>query len=481
MSTTRTQPKRPRARAEKPARDLRRLWRLLLAVLAPIPALALAASILISPYRVGAAFPEVLAGVAADPGRAQLALWFGLIFTFTVIPSTFALAWASRRGAPWLSLVGGVLTLVGFTVGFNLPGSGAGALVTAQKGLDHSQVTAIANAIWQQPIVTFSLVVFLAGTSVGMLILAVGLWRSRAAARWAPIVLAVSVPLHLLGLGGTVGTAFSWILTAVASVGVAQALIRTSDDDFDLPPLARGLDEVASTTGPTRDARSGWRILLAVTTPWVALYVALARYLMPYDMGDTPEAIFAGMVAHPGYESVTSWIGVLLVPTCVSGVVAVAWLSRRRSPVITTVGLLLAFTGFVALFASDSFGSLISQVVAAYPELDAGTAYALGSGMEMSAVSNITGLVFVLGHLVGTVILGIALFRAHAVPSWIAIALAVSQPIHLLSVMTGNRPLDLVGWGATALGFAAAGWVLLHTKNDDFDLPPLQSVVKVVR
>ena len=210
----------------------------------------------------------------------------------------------------------------------------------------------------------------------------------------------------------------------------------------------------------------------------MALYVALARYLMPYDMGDTPEAIFAGMVAHPGYESVTSWIGVLLVPTCVSGVVAVAWISRRRSPVITTVGLLLAFTGFVALFASDSFGSLISQVVAAHPELDAGTAYALGSGMEMSAVSNITGLVFVLGHLVGTVILGIALFRAHVVPSWIAIALAVSQPIHLLSVMTGNRPLDLVGWGATALGFAAAGWVLLHTKNDDFDLPPLQSVAE---
>ncbi len=178
------------------------------------------------------------------------------------------------------------------------------------------------------------------------------------------------------------------------------------------------------------------------------------------------------MVAHPGYETVTSWIGVLLVPTCVSGVVAVAWLSRRRTPRLTTVGLLLAFAGFVALFAGDSFGTLIPQVVAANPALDAETAYALGSGMEMSAVSNLTGLVFVLGHLIGTVILGIALYRARAVPSWIAIALAVSQPIHLLSVMTGNRPLDLVGWGSTALGFAAAGWVLLHTANDDFDLPP---------
>jgi hypothetical protein len=304
-----------------------------------------------------------------------------------------------------------------------------------------------------------------------LLLLAVALWRSRVTPRWAPIALAVSVPLHLLGLGGTVGTAASWVLTAVGYVGVARALVRMSDDEFDLPPLASGAQGASARAAGRSDARSGWRVLLAVTTPFVPLYVALARYLMPYDMADTPEGIFAGMVQHPGYESVAAWVGVLLVPTCVSGVVAVAWLSRRHAPVLTTVGLTLAFLGFVALFASDSFGSLIPQVVAAHPELDAGTAYALGSGMEMSAVSNVTGLVFVLGHLTGTVVLGIALFRSHVVPQWIALALAVSQPIHLLSVMTGNRPLDLLGWGSTALGFAAAGWVLLHTRNDDFDLP----------
>jgi homogentisate 1,2-dioxygenase len=50
--------------------------------------------------------------------------------------------------------------------------------------------------------------------------------------------------------------------------------------------------------------------------------------------------------------------------------------------------------------------------------------------------------------------------------------LAVSQPIHLASVMLGNRPLDLVGWGGTAVGFAAAGWALLRMNNDEFDLPP---------
>jgi hypothetical protein len=37
--------------------------------------------------------------------------------------------------------------------------------------------------------------------------------------------------------------------------------------------------------------------------------------------------------------------------------------------------------------------------------------------------------------------------------------------------MLGNRPLDLVGWRGTAVGFAAAGWALLRTNNNDFDLP----------
>ena len=55
------------------------------------------------------------------------------------------------------------------------------------------------------------------------------------------------------------------------------------------------------------------------------------------------------------------------------------------------------------------------------------------------------------------------------VPSWLAIALAVSQPIHLISVLIGNRPLDLLGWGSTALGFAAAGWALLRMDNANFE------------
>jgi len=103
------------------------------------------------------------------------------------------------------------------------------------------------------------------------------------------------------------------------------------------------------------------------------------------------------------------------------------------------------------------------------PEFDRATAYALGSGFELGPVSNLTGTLFVFGHLIGTIILGLALWRSCTVPSWAALLLAVSQPIHLASVLLGNRPLDLVGWGGTAVGLAAAGGALSGMNNDDFD------------
>jgi len=471
MSTTRTRPERSDPMTTARPRDLRALWRVTLALLVPVPAFAMAGQILLSPYAVNASFAEMLAEVAADPSREQLSIWAAFVFTLTLIPSVCALAWVSRRRAPWLSLVGAVLALIGFTVGFYLPGGGGAALVAAHQGLDPMKATAISDAIWMQPIVSVSLAVFLAGTSVGLLLLSLAMWRSHAMPRWMSVCLAVSVPWHLLGLGGTVGAAASWLLTAVGCLGATRALLRMSDDQFDLPPGWKSLHGTESSSA--FDARTLWRMLLAFTTPWIAVFVAVGRFLLPYDMSDEPRVVFEAMLTHPAYETAIAWLGVLLVPTCVSGVVAVALLSRRRAPILTTIGLPLAYVGFVCLMAGDGFGNLITQVVARHPELDSATAYALGYGIESSPLSGVTGTLFVFGHLIGTVILGIALWRARMVPSLLAIALAISQPIHLISVLVDNRPLDLVGWGGTALGFAAAGWALLRMDNADFDLEPL--------
>jgi hypothetical protein len=81
----------------------------------------------------------------------------------------------------------------------------------------------------------------------------------------------------------------------------------------------------------------------------------------------------------------------------------------------------------------------------------------------------------VAGHLLGTVLLGVALWRSRVAPAWLAIGLAVSQPIHLTSVMTGIRWIDLIGWGLTGVGFSWAAWRLLRMRDAEFDLPPVRA------
>lgn len=63
--------------------------------------------------------------------------------------------------------------------------------------------------------------------------------------------------------------------------------------------------------------------------------------------------------------------------------------------------------------------------------------------------------VFVIGHVVGTVLLGLALLRSRRIPAWAAWAVTVSQPLHFVAtVIIGSPQVDLVAWGLTALGLA---------------------------
>jgi hypothetical protein len=55
--------------------------------------------------------------------------------SLTVLPATLAVAWSSRRRSPWFALAGGVLSVIGFSVGFAIPDPGAAALVAVQQTL----------------------------------------------------------------------------------------------------------------------------------------------------------------------------------------------------------------------------------------------------------------------------------------------------------------------------------------------------------
>ncbi len=62
--------------------------------------------------------------------------------------------------------------------------------------------------------------------------------------------------------------------------------------------------------------------------------------------------------------------------------------------------------------------------------------------------------VFLVGHVVGTVLLGLALLRSDRIPAWAAWVLVVAQPLHFVAtVVLGSPTLDLIAWSATALAW----------------------------
>ncbi len=66
-------------------------------------------------------------------------------------------------------------------------------------------------------------------------------------------------------------------------------------------------------------------------------------------------------------------------------------------------------------------------------------------------------MIFVIGHIVGVVLLGIALWRGGILPGWARFILAISQPLHLVfAVIAPNQLLDGCAWLLTAIGFALA-------------------------
>ena len=94
--------------------------------------------------------------------------------------------------------------------------------------------------------------------------------------------------------------------------------------------------------------------------------------------------------------------------------------------------------------------------------LPIGTTVAIGDAVAAHPTASIALLTFVVGHILGAVLLGVALWRA--IPRWAAVALIVSQPLHFVfAVVTTNHLLDAVAWSLTAVGFAAAAVVLART------------------
>jgi hypothetical protein len=187
--------------------------------------------------------------------------------------------------------------------------------------------------------------------------------------------------------------------------------------------------------------------------------VAVLRYVLPYDTVDDSSTMVRKAIAEPGRASLVLWLGLVAVLTLVPAAYAVGRMTRLRAPQLTAAAMVLLVPGYLALgwlgagdqllWIGPEAGLTASEVTRLYD--------------AAHPTTEIAGVFFVIGHVAGTILLGIALWRSQVVPRWAAVAVIVSQPIHVVAaVVVPNHTLDLIGWGLQAAGFAAVGWAIVR-------------------
>jgi hypothetical protein len=221
------------------------------------------------------------------------------------------------------------------------------------------------------------------------------------------------------------------------------------------------LDEV-------RDVRRFQRIVAAIVLLVPATTVAIGR-LVVTDDGDTRKALDL-IAADPGRQFTFALLGFFAMLTVVPAFLAAARLARRRRPMLTMIALgvnLIAYLGGWALAAIDN----MYLAGAMLPIAQRDGAAALIDAMWSDGLAGISTLLMVIGHVLGAILMGLALRGSIPTAGWLAMIL--SQPGHVFAFVVFPSPvMDALAWGLMALAFAICAVTVLRTPDDEWDLPP---------
>ena len=115
-----------------------------------------------------------------------------------------------------------------------------------------------------------------------------------------------------------------------------------------------------------------------------------------------------------------------LLPT---GLLAMAWLALRRSPWWANAAALIIFVGLLPLpaFAAEDSLSYDFARLSSNPLV-----LTMALQFDHDGVMSYYKAMFILGSILGPTLLGIALWRARAIPTWAAACVTFSRPIAFL-------------------------------------------------
>jgi hypothetical protein len=220
---------------------------------------------------------------------------------------------------------------------------------------------------------------------------------------------------------------------------------------------------------PVRDVRSFQRYAAAVIMLVPATCVAVGR-LFQTDDSDTRRSL--DMIAsNPDRQFTFALLGFIGLLCVVPAFLAAATLSRRRRPVLTTVALAVNLIAYLGAFGMAAIDNLL-LIGASLPPEQRDVAAIVIDKMWSSGIPGVSTSLFVLGHILGAIMMGLALRGSIATVGWVAMLL--TTPVHVLAFVVLQMPaLDMAAWLLMTLAFVCCAVKIVKLPNDEWDLPPV--------
>lgn len=135
-------------------------------------------------------------------------------------------------------------------------------------------------------------------------------------------------------------------------------------------------------------------------------------------------------------------------------------LAMRRSPWLATIGMLFGLAG------SLPFGVFVALEALAFRVASSESTVAIFQSVHTQGSIFLLAASWVVGHLVGYILTGIALLRSRAIPLWAASLFIVGIPFQAAGYGTRQNSLQLICFVLIFIGSIPAALAMLKGKNE---------------
>lgn len=181
---------------------------------------------------------------------------------------------------------------------------------------------------------------------------------------------------------------------------------------------------------------------------------------------DSVAASLTKIAAHPGQQR-TLIVADLMATLMLPAMLYLMRLARRGAPRLAVVGGAIAFISWVGGAVSLGGSDVLFYHAARLP--DQLTAVTLVKSVVGDPGFVVPEAVFLIGHLVGMLLLGIALWRSHVVPVWAAALVGIGPIVEF--VVHETSATDAGAYALLLIGMAGCAVSLLRIDDDQWDLP----------